>query len=93
MTVPDDVTHRPPTTPPPQRAFAPWTNDEVESLYGFQRCGYWHDFTCPQCGSTLIPRTQGWICWRNHYTQDWAHKFMTDWTWRRSDHDVLHQRT
>lgn len=66
----------------PPTVRAPWTDDQLESLYGFQRDGRWHEFTCPRCGSTLIPRTNGWICWRDDYTQDWAHEFMTNWRWK-----------
>lgn len=32
---------------------APWTDDQVASLQGFQREGYWHQFTC---GNKLPPR-------------------------------------
>lgn len=67
--------------PPPIRA--PWTPAQVRSLNEFQSCGYWHEFTCGRCRSPLYARTDGWHCNFDDYAQNWAHAFMTDWSWRR----------
>jgi hypothetical protein len=75
-----------PDEPPAQRpplVYAPWTDDQVASLVGFQRDARWHEFTCGRCRSTLNTRNDGWHCWRDDgYTQNWAHQFMTDWSWQ-----------
>lgn len=59
-----------------------FTKDQVESLNGYQNCGRWHPFTCP-CGAGSLTATEnGWICDSCDYTQDWAHQFMVDWSWK-----------
>lgn len=70
-------------------ARAPWTDEQVASLVEFQRSGWFHEFTCGVCGSTLQPRADGWHCWRDAYRQDWAHEFMTNWDWQRWRSDLL----
>jgi hypothetical protein len=67
----------------PPLVYAPWTDDQLASLRGFQTCGYWHPFTCGRCGSLLYPETNGWHCAGDDYAQNWAHEFMTDWSWNR----------
>lgn len=66
---------------------APWTPEQVENLNGFQRSGWYHPFTCgndtcrTQDRSPLTATAGGWThpC---GYTQDWAHQFMADGSWR-----------
>ena len=63
-----------------------FTEDQVESINAYQRCGVWHPFTCGNhCGATLIATTEGFICPTEGcgYTQDWAHGFMADWSWKQ----------
>jgi len=60
--------------------YPPWTDDEVESLKKFQEKGYFHPFTC-SCGKNLVPTSAGWVCSDDTYIQDWAYRFMTDWSW------------
>jgi len=79
--VTDEPLYRAPAARPPL-VRAPWTDDQVASLVAFQRDARWHEFTCGRCGATLNPRSDGWHCWRDDYRQDWAHEFMTDWSWR-----------
>ena len=75
------------------RVDAPWTEDQVKSLNEFQKSGFVHPFTCgnDKCPhpryehSILIAREDGWHCPKCAYTQNWAHKFMTDWTWKELD--------
>lgn len=65
-----------------------FTQDQTDSINAFQACGYWHPFTCgDHCGATLIATVDGFICPTENcgYTQDWAHVFMCDWSWKRSD--------
>lgn len=66
---------------------APWTDDQVASLNGFQTCGYTHPFT----GSVgrdgeryvLIATQEGWIeVEGGPVVQRWAHPFMADWSWK-----------
>lgn len=63
---------------------APWTDNQLESLKGFQLSPYWHEFTCGRCGSLLYPEFDGWHCSGDDYAQDWAHEFMTNWAWQRT---------
>ena len=61
-----------------------WTDQQVESLNGFQTAGQYHPFTCPgnkpQCHQhrELIATNAGWICACGEYTQAWAHGWMLD---------------
>lgn len=72
---PDDV-----ALPPVVRS--PWTADQVASLDAYQRDGRWHEYTCGDCGRTLVPTAAGWTCTADDYTQRWAHEFTTNWRWR-----------
>lgn len=58
------------------RSNAPWTEDQVKSLNAYQMAGYVHPFTGGK-GEILIATTEGWS-----NGQDWAHTFMTDWSWQ-----------
>src|SRR5271157_2144496 len=61
---------------------APWTEDQVKSLEGWQSCGFVHPFTAED-GTVLIPTVDGWRKTRDgSVVQDWAHDFMADWSWK-----------
>lgn len=76
---------------------APWTADQVASLNAYQACGYRHPFTYDVYQHTvmgqgfgavekvdLIATPAGWVAKEGGpVVQDWAHEFMTDWSWRR----------
>lgn len=74
---------------------APFSEDQVNSLNGFQQSGVMHEFTCanrhtpihgirtPNPHDVLIATTEGWRCEVCDYTQDWAHNFMADWSWTK----------
>jgi hypothetical protein len=73
-------------------AFAPWTTEQVASLNAYQAAGVFHPFTCgiSACRAEdhlkrqpLIAFTDGWHCLRCEYTQDWAHVWMADGSWRQ----------
>jgi hypothetical protein len=61
---------------------APWSHDQVASLNGFQASGFFHPFTCDRGSHTLRATASGWVCPQDDYTQDWAHDFMLDGSWR-----------
>lgn len=61
---------------------APWTEDQINSLNAFQVSGCYHPFTCGDCRKDLIAAADGWHC-SCGYSQDWAHKIMADWSWKR----------
>ena len=65
---------------------APWTADQVNSLNGYQRMAWGHPFTCGNgCrveGQPLVATVHGWICVYCDYTQNWAHEFMADSSWK-----------
>jgi hypothetical protein len=70
---------------------APFTEDQVASLQGFQNCGYMHQCTC-ECGADMIPTKEGWVCGSCAYTQDWCHAFMADWRWKKLGDAIAQMR-
>lgn len=54
---------------------APWTKQQVEGLQRYQENDFYHEYTCggEDCGSTLVPTINGWVCQFCNYKQDWAH--------------------
>lgn len=65
---------------------APWTDEEVESIKGFQEAGSFHPFTCPEhTDFELIPYTEALLCPLTNcmYKQTWVHSFMADGSWSR----------
>lgn len=68
-----------------ERSDAPWTNDEVASLNGYQQAGYMHPFTYGDGDEQvdLIATNEGWVAKKGGtVVQTWAHKFMTNWSWK-----------
>lgn len=68
------------------RSLAPWTADEINSLNAYQGCGYQHPFT--SAGMILVATRDGWVLpldTKGAIVQTWAHKFMTDWSWKASN--------
>jgi hypothetical protein len=77
---------------------APWAPEQTASLNAYQT-GIFHPFTCGDDGcraaarpkqATLIAYPDGWRCPRCEYTQDWAHTWMTDGSWRNFTLAALH---
>ncbi len=62
---------------------SPFSPEQVASLEGYQKCGYFHPFTCDRCRADLKPTESGWICSVDgcECTQDWCHDFMADNSW------------
>lgn len=65
---------------------APWDDDQVRSLNEYQMSGLFHEYTGPT-GKVLVAGPSGW-----HEpdqaegappVQTWAHRWTTDWTWKR----------
>jgi hypothetical protein len=63
---------------------APFTDDEVASLNAYQNNDFMHPYTCV-CGDhvKLIATTDGWVCKKCAYTQNWCHDFTANWDWIR----------
>lgn len=66
---------------------APWTDDEVASLNGYQQCPLVHPFTGergPNGEETiLIATAEGWVEREGGpVVQTWAHTFMANWAWK-----------
>lgn len=67
---------------------APFNLSQCESLNAYQAAAALHPFTCPHsdCGKhetlCLIATPAGWVCPGCEYTQNWAHPWMADWSWR-----------
>lgn len=73
---------------------APWTDDQVASLNGYQAAWVFHPYTCgtdgcPRraAGEVLTATRAGWEC-PCGYRQAWAQLQMADWSWQRPA-DVL----
>ena len=66
-----------------------FTEDQVASLNAYQESGVFHEFTCggEKCRRALVATTEGWRCPDPEcdYTQDWAHSWMMDWSWKKMD--------
>jgi len=69
-----------------EKTCAPFNEDQVASLNAYQVSGLMHPFTCGgNCHAIrLIAALDGWRCasQRCDYRQDWAHEWMTDWSWQ-----------
>ena len=69
---------------------AGFTNSEIQNLNLFQKSSIMHPFTCSghniaECERSsgvsegvLIATADGWVCPCGKYTQNWAHKFMSE---------------
>jgi len=65
---------------------APWSDEQVESLNGYQKAGYVHPFTYGDGDAQvdLIATKDGWVAVEGGpVVQTWAHDFMTDGSWKR----------
>lgn len=71
--------------------YAPFTDDQVESLNGYQKSGVFHPFTgrndlAPDGqDDVLVATTDGWISELDEtYRQNWAWSWMADWSWKEA---------
>jgi hypothetical protein len=66
---------------------APFTTEQVKSLNEYQESGVFHPFTCgtDKCRCVLIAAEDGWTCPECDYTQNWAHEWMGDNSWKQSE--------
>lgn len=73
--------------------FAPWTQDQINSLNAYQLSGVCHPYTCGG-GSrkddrhldgegVLIATPDGWMCPYCDYRQEFAMTTAADWSWKR----------
>lgn len=72
-----------------EKAKVVFTPEQVKSINEFQQAGVMHPFTCgdDDCrarhvDSELVADTSGLKCPHCGYTQDWAHGFMADGSWK-----------
>lgn len=61
------------------KMYVPWTQEQIDALNKWQKCGYVHPYTCggkidgKDCREDLIATKDGWVCPKNcGYTQNWA---------------------
>jgi hypothetical protein len=68
------------------RVDAPFTEEQVKSLNGYQQFGQMHPFTCgnDSCHHvSLVATKDGWDCPQCHkHKQTWCHNFMADGSWK-----------
>lgn len=75
-----------------------FTPEQVISLNEYQQAGVFHPFTCGSGNRTdehhldgegiLVATEDGWRCPYCDYTQNWAHDWMKDGSWRKLDHAI-----
>lgn len=69
-----------------ERVSPPYSPEQIESINGFQKSGYWHPFTCANRehggDDVLVATPDGMECPTCGYTQDWVHGFMADGSWK-----------
>jgi hypothetical protein len=65
---------------------APWARGVIRELGDYQNSGRFHPYTCPNDHPMLelTPTKEGWVCVLCGYTQDWAHTWTVNGSWRRS---------
>lgn len=71
--------------------FAPWEDDEVKSINGYQLAGIMHPFTCINRGrddhmdteGIMLAEEEAMYCPFCAFLQTWVHDFMADWSWQK----------
>jgi hypothetical protein len=73
-----------------EKVYAPWTQDQIDSLNKYQESRAFHPFTgrndlAPDGEEDiLIATTGGWNSqYDPSYQQDWAWETMTNWEWKK----------
>jgi hypothetical protein len=68
---------------------APWTDEEVANLAGYQGADVFHPMAC-ECGAVLVPHRKGWACEAcgEKKKSAWAFEWQLDGTWRTMLADV-----
>ena len=64
---------------PPDKSFAPWTEEQVINLRKWQDSDFVHPYTCV-CDSNNIlkPEKDGFVCLVCGYLQNWCYQDMLD---------------
>lgn len=57
----------------PSVVVAPWTEEQVRALRVRQANPDLPYYSCGNDSTQLVPTSDGWICLRCGYTQNWAH--------------------
>lgn len=73
-----------------EKSIPPWDEETLKNLNDFQQSGFMHPFTCSIDSNHglgyLWATPRGWVCTdltlKCEYTQNWAHTFMADGSWR-----------
>jgi hypothetical protein len=80
---------------------APWTDEQVAALNGYQRAGVMHPFTCGYRDDhyavdpgILVAKPSGWFCPYKgcDYEQTWAHGFMALPHWANCPGGIEHHQ-
>jgi hypothetical protein len=68
------------------KVYAPFTQEQISYLNGYQQCALYHPFTCGIDSNhpNLVAYEGGWKCTQEgcNYHQDYAFGFMADGTWQ-----------
>lgn len=62
----------------PHIVVAPWTDQQVEQLNHRQTLKHLHQYTCGDCGQTLLATNNGWTCHHCRYAQQWCFAYDLD---------------
>lgn len=73
-----------------ERVEAPWTQEQVDSLNGYQQAGCFHPFTGERKANgdqvDLIATPEGWVeVAGGPVVQTWAYRAMTDGAWKDTE--------
>jgi hypothetical protein len=68
--------------------YEPLTDEQIDSINGFQHSKYWHPFTCGKvhCSGILVAKRNGMFCEEcGNWRQNWVHGFMANNSWKKLD--------
>jgi len=58
------------------------TQNQIESLRGYQESPYWHAYTCGFGHGAMSVNEDGLYCDKCDYKQTYIHGFALDWDWK-----------
>lgn len=80
------------------RLRAPFSLAQIFSINEFQQSGRFRPFECayrdahPGRTSTLVAYRFGMACPSCTYEQEWVYPLMADWSWRKTQDDLIRLR-
>ncbi len=65
--------------------YAPFQEDQVNSINACQKSGYFHPLTCGNNSNhpPLVATEEGLICLKCNYQQIWVFEWIANWEWSK----------